>query len=47
MVEAYKEIGLEIHLEPFDPLNEEGCTGCMQETPEKFKTIYTRKKGKK
>ena len=47
MVEAYKEIGLEVHLEPFDPLNAEGCTGCMQETPEKFKTIYTRKKGKK
>ena len=44
MVEMYKEIGLEVHLEPFDPDNEEGCTGCMQLTPEKFKTIYTRKK---
>ncbi len=44
MVEMYKEIGLEVHLEPFDPENEEGCTGCMQLTPEKFKTIYTRRK---
>ena len=44
MVEMYKEIGLEVHLEPFDPENEEGCTVCMQLTPEKFKTIYTRKK---
>ena len=44
MVEAYKEIGLEVHLEPFNPDNAEGCTDCMQETPEKFKTIYTRKK---
>ena len=46
MVEMYKEIGLEVHLEPFDPENEAGCTGCMQLTPEKFKTIYTRKKEK-
>ena len=44
MVEMYKEIGLEVHLEPFNPENEEGCTGCMQLTPEKFKTIYTRRK---
>ncbi len=46
MVEMYREIGLEVHLEPFNPENEEGCTGCMQLTPEKFKTIYTRKKAK-
>ena len=46
MVEIYKEIGLEVHLEPFDPENEEACTGCMQQTPDKFKTIYTRKKKK-
>ena len=44
MVETYKEIGLEVHLEPFNPENEEGCTGCMQSMPELFKTIYTRKK---
>ena len=44
MVEMYKEIGLEVHLEPFDPENEKGCTGCMLLMPEKFKTIYTRKK---
>ena len=46
MVEMYKEIGLEVHLEPFNPEDEEGCTGCMQLTPEKYKTIYTRKKTK-
>ena len=44
MVETYKEIGLEVHLEPFNPANEPGCTGCMQLTPELFKTIYTRKR---
>ena len=44
MVEMYREIGLEVHLEPFDAENEEGCTGCMQLSPQMFKTIYTRKK---
>jgi hypothetical protein len=44
MVEMYKEIGLEVHLEPFNAENEEGCTGCMQLMPDMFKTIYTRKK---
>ena len=44
MVDIYKDIGLEVHLEPFNPENEEGCTGCMQRMPEMFKTIYTRRK---
>jgi hypothetical protein len=44
MVDMYKEIGLEVHLEPFNAANEEGCTGCMQLTPDMFKTIYTRRK---
>jgi hypothetical protein len=44
MVEAYQEIGLEVHLEPFNAENESGCTGCMQLVPDLFKRIYTRKK---
>ena len=44
MVEMYQEIGFEVHLEPFNPEHENGCTGCMQSTPELYKTIYTRKK---
>ena len=44
MVNSYKEIGLEIHLEPFNSDNQEGCTGCMELFPDNFKTIYTRKK---
>ena len=44
MVEMYEEIGLEVHLEPFDPKNEKGCTGCMKLKPVRYKTIYTRKK---
>jgi hypothetical protein len=40
----YKQIGFEVHLEPFNADNEEGCTGCMALFPEQFKTIYTRRK---
>jgi hypothetical protein len=44
MAETYREIGLEVHLEPFHPDEEPGCASCMAATPEKYKTIYTRKK---
>ena len=44
MVEMYQEIGLAVHLEPFNAANEEGCTGCMELLPDQFKTIYTRRK---
>ena len=44
MVEMYAEIGLEVHLEPFNVENESGCSGCMQLKPDLFKTLYTRRK---
>jgi hypothetical protein len=44
MVDMYKEIGLEVHLEPFNAANEQGCSGCMELFPDQFKAIYTRKK---
>ena len=44
LVEIYEEIGLEVHLEPFNPQNEKGCTDCMLMMPQLYKTIYTRKK---
>ena len=44
MVDTYREIGLEVHLEPFDPNQETGCASCMAAMPENYKTIYTRKK---
>ena len=44
MAEMYKDIGLEVHLEPFHADNEPGCADCMAATPELYKTIYTRKK---
>jgi hypothetical protein len=42
MVEMYEKIGIEVHLEPFNPDNEKQCTSCMQSTPGLYKTIYTR-----
>ena len=44
LVEMYEEIGLEVHLEPFNPQNEKGCTDCMLMMPQLYKTIYTRMK---
>ena len=44
MAEMYKDIGLEVHLEPFHADEEPGCTACMAASPELYKTIYTRKK---
>jgi hypothetical protein len=46
MAAMYAEIGLQVHLEPFNAENEDGCTGCMQLFPDQFKTIYTREKSK-
>ena len=43
IVEMYQEMDLEVHLEPFHPEEDAGCSECMKSTPESFKTIYTRK----
>lgn len=44
IVEAYEEMGFEVRLQPFDPLAETGCTECMKASPERYKTLYTRKR---
>ncbi len=46
MVALYTELGLEVHLEPFNADHERGCTSCMNLLPDQFKTIYTREKSK-
>lgn len=43
MAEQYKELGFEVLLEPVD-LSSEECTRCMAAAPQRYKTIYTRKK---
>ena len=45
LIEMYEELGLEVHLEPFNPENETGCIECMKALPERYKTLFTRKKG--
>jgi hypothetical protein len=47
LVEAYKEIGYEVHLVPFHPEEEPGCNECMKNQADQFKTIYVRKKTEK
>jgi hypothetical protein len=44
MAQMYREIGLEVHLEPFHPEEETGCVGCLAASPGLYKTIYTRKR---
>jgi hypothetical protein len=46
MVDVYKAIGFEVHLEPFNPANEKDCSECLARSPDRFKTIYTRRKKK-
>jgi hypothetical protein len=43
MVELYKELGYEVHLEPLNPEEELDCAECMKLVPENYKTVYTRK----
>ena len=42
IVEMYKEIGLDVLLEPYNPDEEPGCTECMRGAAREYKTIYTR-----
>ncbi len=43
IAQMYEEMGLEVHIEPFHPDEEPGCTACMKANPELYKTIYTRR----
>ncbi len=50
MVEAYRQIGLEVHLEPLPQKKDierigcstKDCTICFDQDSEKYRTIYTR-----
>ena len=44
LVEIYEEMGFEVRLEPFDPVEDFQCSQCMKADPKRYKTIYTRKK---
>ncbi len=42
LAEMYKDIGYDVHLEPFHPEEEPGCTECMKLQADQYKTIYIR-----
>ena len=50
MVEMYKEIGFEVHLEPLPPkeemdeksCEESGCTACFDVDRERYRIIFTK-----
>jgi hypothetical protein len=42
LAEMYKDIGYDVHLEPFHPEEEPGCTECMKLQADRYKTIYIR-----
>ena len=46
-VEMYESIGFEVMVKDIDPeqLPEEYCKECFITSPEKYKILYTRKKG--
>lgn len=44
LADMYQEIGYQVHLEPFHPEEEPGCTVCMKLQADRYKTIYIRKK---
>ncbi len=43
MAEAYQELGFEVLLEPVD-LSSEECTSCISAHPQRYRTLYTRRK---
>ncbi len=43
MAEQYRELGFEVLIEPVDPSSEE-CLSCIASNPNRYKTLYTRKK---
>ena len=44
LVQTYRRIGCEVHLEPFDPAQQPDCSECLAKAPEAYKTIYVRKR---
>ena len=44
MAALYRDIGMEVHLEPFHPEEARGCSGCLAEFPDRYRTIYIRKR---
>ena len=44
IVEGYRALGFEVHVEPFHPEDDPTCAECMLQDSERYRTVYTRKK---
>ena len=44
IAEMYREMGYDVHFAPFNPDDEPDCSECMKAQPDRYKTIYTRKR---
>ena len=44
ITEMYREMGLDVHMEPFNPDDEPECSECMKAQPDRYKTVYTRER---
>ena len=44
IAEMYREMGYDVHIEPFNPDDEPECSECMKAQPDRYKTIYIRKR---
>lgn len=42
VVATYRELGKEVHVEPFVPEDGVDCSVCLRAQPERFFTVYTR-----
>ncbi|MBL6974902.1 MAG: hypothetical protein ISR64_04155 [Deltaproteobacteria bacterium] len=42
IVDAYEELGFEVHLEPMSSSPEAECSTCLMADTDRFRTIYTR-----
>lgn len=43
LVQTYRRIGWQVHLEPCDRLQQPGCDRCLQGDPGRYQTIYVRR----
>jgi len=44
VVDMYKELGFELHLEEVKPEDLDQCTKCLEESGEKIYRVYARRK---
>ncbi len=42
LAQMYRELGLQVLLEPCEPASDQGCASCTALDPERYKTIYTK-----